>query len=243
MRPINTLFLTSLIIGLYGWHHSAKAQPAVLDPDLEVRTVVTGLNQPTTMAFIGSDDLLMLEKATGKVQRVTNGTIQSTSLDLAVNFASERGLLGIALHPRFKRNGFVYLYWTESTTGADTDVLAETPLLGNRVDRFVWNGGTLAFDKNIINLRALQPAFPAEPTPAAGRGNHNGGVIAFEARQRDDDHEDDENTDDDTDAAKLYIAIGDVGRRGVDAEPSVRADALLPRDNHTRRSVWRSGAR
>ena len=48
------------------------------------------------------------------------------------------------------------MYWTESTTGADTNVLSETPLLGNRVDRYVWNGSTLTFDHNLIRLRAIQ---------------------------------------------------------------------------------------
>ena len=47
----------------------------------------------------------MLERATGKVQRIVNGALHSTPLDLAVNNASERGLLGIALHPRFPQNG------------------------------------------------------------------------------------------------------------------------------------------
>ena len=92
------------------------------------------------MAFIGTDDMLVLEKNTGQVQRVVDGVVQSTVLDLAVNFASERGLLGIALHPDFPTDPGVYLYWTESTTGADTDVLSETPLLGNRVDRLSGTG-------------------------------------------------------------------------------------------------------
>ena len=38
-----------------------------------------------------------------------------------MNSASERGLLGIALHPKFRRNGWVYLFWSESRTGADSD--------------------------------------------------------------------------------------------------------------------------
>jgi len=113
-----------------------NTSPTMLHPNLGVRAVVTGLTQPTTMAFIGENDLLVLEKGTGRVQRVVNGAIDSTVLDLAVNFGSERGLLGVALHPDFPSNPGVYLYWTESTTGADTNVLAETTLLGNRVDRY-----------------------------------------------------------------------------------------------------------
>jgi hypothetical protein len=41
-------------------------EPSVLDPNLTVRTVVSGLNQPTTMAFLGSDDFLVLEKPAEK---------------------------------------------------------------------------------------------------------------------------------------------------------------------------------
>ena len=170
--------------------------PTMLHPNLGVRPVVTGLTQPSTMAFIGDNDLLVLEKSTGRVQRVVNGAIDSTVLDLAVNFGSERGLLGVALHPDFPSDPGVYLYWTESTTPNDTNVLSETPLLGNRVDRYNWNGSTLSFDRNLIQLRALQPAFAAEPTPPQGRGNHDGGVLAFGPD------------------GKLYIFIGDVGRRG-----------------------------
>jgi glucose/arabinose dehydrogenase len=175
---------------------ASSAAACVVDPNLAVRTVVSGLDQPTTMAFLASNDFLVLEKATGKVQRVVNGAIHSTVLDLAVNSGSERGLLGIALHPNFPTNPGVYLYWTESTTGTDTTVLANTPLLGNRVDRFVWNGTTLTQTENIIKLRALQPPFEREPTPDLGRGNHDGGVIQFGPD------------------GKLYLYIGDVGRRG-----------------------------
>jgi glucose/arabinose dehydrogenase len=165
--------------------------PEVLPRGLAVRAVVSGLITPTAMAFLGVNDFLVLEKNTGRVQRVVDGAIQSTVLDLAVNFGSERGLLGIALHPDFPSNPGVYLYWTESTTGADTDVLSETPLLGNRVDRFEWNGSSLTQSGNIVRFRAIQQD-AAQPE----RGNHDGGVLAF-GRDR-----------------KLYVFVGDVGRRG-----------------------------
>jgi glucose/arabinose dehydrogenase len=188
----------TFLAALFGLPSMLNAQdtPSLVDPNLGVRTVIEGLDQPTSLAFLGPNDFFVLEKATGQVKRVVNGAVQSTVLDLAVNSGSERGLLGIALHPNFPATPHVYLYWTESTTGTDTTVLSETPLLGNRVDRFVWNGSTLTLDQNIIRLRALQPAFEREPTPAAGRGNHDGGVIKFGPD------------------GKLYIFIGDVGRRG-----------------------------
>src|SRR5712692_7196938 len=166
--------------------------PSMLDPNLSVKTVVSGLSQPTSMAFIGNNDFFVLEKNTGKVQRVTNGALQSTVLDLAVNSASERGLLGIALHPNFLFNGYVYLYWTESSTGVDSTTLADVALLGNRVDRYIWNGATLTFDRNLIKLRAYQ-ADANQPL----RGNHDGGVLRFGPD------------------GKLYILMGDNGRRGL----------------------------
>src|SRR5712692_9671464 len=86
--------------------------PCMLDPNLSVNTVVSGLTEPTGIAFLGPNDFLVLEKSTGRVLRITNGVSQGPVLTLAVNFASERGLLGIVLHPDFANNGFVYLYWT-----------------------------------------------------------------------------------------------------------------------------------
>jgi aldose sugar dehydrogenase len=205
----------------------SAATATVNDPVLAVRTVVGGLTQPIGMAFLEQNDFLITEKSTGQVKRVTDCAVTRTLLDLPVNSASERGLLGIALHPRFRQNGWIYLYWTESSTGADSTVFAEvgnpnsafapgTPQpFGNRVDRFVFDRrtGALTFDRNIVVLRAFQ-ADANQPE----RGNHNGGIIRF-AKSDDDRHR---RLSDffrhghrDREPEKLYVIIGDNGRRGV----------------------------
>src|SRR6266850_1873055 len=107
-------------------------------------------------------------------------------------------------------NGFVYLYWTESSTGTVNGDPPGVPLLGNRVDRFVWNGSMLTFDKNLIRLRAFQ-ADEGQPL----RGNHNGGRIVFEAKEKADERADkDQENENGTKKRKLFILIGDNGRRG-----------------------------
>ena len=77
--------------------------------------VITGLNVPTTMAFVGDDEILVLEKNTGRVQHYLNGVFQGTAIDLDVSEIHERGLLGICVHPDFASNGFVYLYYSLAT--------------------------------------------------------------------------------------------------------------------------------
>jgi aldose sugar dehydrogenase len=201
------------------------AAPSVVDPDLAVRTVVGGLTTPSTMAFLGPKDFLVLEKNTGRVKRVVNGVVTGIPLDLSVNSASERGLLGIALHPRFPADRGVYLFWScRSTTPFDADPfrpeetrcsddplamfgqpdatdLLSVPLLGNRVDRFEWTGSALVYDHNLIMLRSFQHDGAPDP-PGQGdaaqpaRANHDGGVLAFGPDR------------------KLYAAVGDLGRRG-----------------------------
>ena len=211
---------------------AGSSGPTILVPNLGVRPAATGLITPIGLAFLPDDRWLVLEKNTGKVLVVSEGAVQGTAIDLAVNNTSERGLLGIALHPNFTSNGYVYLFWsckaprppsenpffptlTECADtpelGADTDPsplptnpdLLAAPLLGNRVDRFVWDPSTstLAFDLNLIKLRSFQndgAPLPEGQGDAAQppRGNHDGGIIRFGPD------------------GKLYVMFGDAGRRG-----------------------------
>ena len=50
----------------------------------------------------------------------------------------------------------MYLFWSESNTGADSNSSTAMDVLANRVDRFRWDGSTLTFDRPIIRFRAFQ---------------------------------------------------------------------------------------
>jgi aldose sugar dehydrogenase len=152
----------------------AHAQ-TVTDPNWTVTPLFTNgtLAQPTTMGFIGNNDFLVLEKGTGQVKRVTNGVLAASPvLDLPVNSSSERGLLGIAVHPNFGKvgqanNDKVYLYYSRSTNSTDTGGWLE-----NRLSRFTWNGSALTGETPLATFGTAADGQSQGP-------NHDGGPIAF----------------------------------------------------------------
>ena len=106
-----------------------KAQ--IRDDNFKIEEFVTGLKQPTQMAFIGND-LLVLEKNTGKVRLVREGILQPEPvLDVEVGANNESGLLGISIV-----DSSVYLYFTEAEKdGGQT--------FANNIYRYTWDDNTL----------------------------------------------------------------------------------------------------
>ncbi|MCS6918280.1 MAG: PQQ-dependent sugar dehydrogenase, partial [Fimbriimonadales bacterium] len=159
------------LIGL-GLAGSLSAQ-TLSDTNLTYDTVVSSnLSFPTALEFLDPADptrFFVIEKNSGRVKLVQNGVVTSTVLDLPVNNASERGLLGIALHPDFANNGFVYLYYTRSSATGDSSNQAQWT--DNRVERYRWNGSALVDPVLIV-------AFPSDASQNNGP-NHDGGVILF----------------------------------------------------------------
>jgi len=94
------LTLLSIIVMQVLFLNPSYSEPIIFDRNLEAELVASDLDHPTSMAFIGENDILVLEKNNGKVQRIINGEKQETPI-LDVNVANEyeRGLLGIATYP------------------------------------------------------------------------------------------------------------------------------------------------
>ena len=134
------------------------AEPIIYDDDYMVEKFATGLQYPTTMYFVG-DDILVLEKNTGKVIRISdNGVLYNEpALDVPVIFSGESGLLGIAF-----ASNHIYLYFTESLSGFDKH---DRENARNAVYQYDWNGEKLT---NPILIKEL---------PGHLSSIHHGGVI------------------------------------------------------------------
>jgi len=190
--------LLLLALGLASRIDQSVGAPSLLDPSLQVNSVIeTGLTRPIAIAFLGPNDFLVAEKASGRIKRVVNGAVAATTLDLPVNFGADRGLLSMTLSPNFAVDRAVYLFWTESNIGVDSQVLTNVNMLGHRVDRFTWDATSqqLVFAQTLLRLRAFQADSNSVAVPY--RGDHNGGPLRFGPD------------------GKLYVYAGDGGRRSA----------------------------
>lgn len=148
-----------------------KSEDQVLTPEAVANlpvgftesAVVTGLVQPTAMEFASDRRLFVAEKS-GTLRVIKNDQLlASPFLTVSVNAVSERGLLGVAFDPDYQNNGFVYVYYTRSSSP-----------IKNRVSRFTTsssNSDVAVSGSEIILVDNI-------PSDA---GNHNAGAIHFGA--------------------------------------------------------------
>lgn len=143
---------------------SENGDPQLADSHLKVEEVAGGLDTPTTMAFLGPNDILVLEKDKGTVQRVVNGKIFGDPL-LDVNVANsvERCMCGIAISKHDSMT-YVFLYYTEINGKDGEDRQGKEPS-ANRLYRYELLGNKLVDPLLLLDL-------PANPGP-----RHNGGAI------------------------------------------------------------------
>ena len=185
----------------YAVASTSPSGPTVNDPALKVQIVFPIAGKGTTsMAFLAPNDILVLNKNTGKINRIVNGKLLPKSvLDVAVANKIERGLLGIAVAPNLTPDGkrYVYLYYTQSgSSNVDGDEFRGlAPPKGNMVYRYEFSNGKL-----INPLQLLQ--LPANPG-VTGRPDHNGGKLSIGPD------------------GNVYTVIGEVGGHETQAENNI----------------------
>jgi len=126
---------------------------------IRAREVVGGLNQPVAFTFGPGRKVWYVEKETGRVRihDLDTGADRLFARIPGVNGDGERGMLGIALHPRYPAKALVYVYATRSADGR----------LSNQILRYRDDHGSG------VNRTVLFTSV------AGGSPYHNGGRIAF----------------------------------------------------------------
>ena len=134
------------------------APASALPRGSRVRTYQGNLSSPIDMAWVrGTNKIFFTEKNTGRI-RVMKGRrlLGRPCRTLPVTSSGERGLLGISLHPNFKKTKFLYVYWTDSSP------------LQNKVTRF-----------KVRNNRCRRATTIVGGLRADSSGYHNGGQLEF----------------------------------------------------------------
>jgi glucose/arabinose dehydrogenase len=130
-------------------------------------SLVDGLVSPVEMSHAGDERIFILEQP-GKVRLIKNGQlVQQPFLDVSEKVISgigytERGLLGIAFHPKYKENGRFFIYYssTSKVKGSDhKSVISEFKMSANP-------------DQALPNEKIIMTFEQPE-------SNHNGGKILF----------------------------------------------------------------
>ncbi len=130
------------------------------DPAGAARTkpelVMDHLASPTNMAIAPDGRIFFTEQETGDIRIIEEGRLRAEPFDhLDVVAGAETGLLGIALHPNFPDQPWVYVYYSDAADGR------------NRLIRILADGDTGTDRQNMIDGLTTE------------NGYHNGGDIVF----------------------------------------------------------------
>ncbi len=177
--------LLGLIAGLLLLLNRGSARPVDLSPDTPLRPLLTpdrtvaadiqitvdeiiasGFDKPiqVTHAGDGSGRLFVVEQ-TGRIKIIQGGTVLPTPfLDASglIACCGEQGLLGLAFHPDYADNGFLYLNFSRASDGAT--MIVRYQVSTGDPDR--------ADPGSAMTLLTVNQPY----------GNHNGGQLLFSPR-------------------------------------------------------------
>jgi aldose sugar dehydrogenase len=141
---------------------------AVVESEVQkfvVDTVVSGLKVPWGMAFLPNGDMLITERS-GTLHLFSKGKLSDPIHGLPPVMAfGQGGLLDLALHPDYEKNGWIYM----SYSGLNTE---SSKRIGNtHIIRFKLNG-TKMTDQQVI----------FKGVPDTDRGHHFGCKLEFDGK-------------------------------------------------------------
>lgn len=129
---------------------------SALPKNARVRTYVGNLNFPIDMAWQRGTKRVFFTEKGGKIRVINEGHLKKRACrTLDVDPDGEGGALGIALHPDFEKNHFLYVYWTKRSPKED------------RVTRFTVRRNRCRDPKNIVTGLEVNGLY------------HHGGQIEF----------------------------------------------------------------
>jgi glucose/arabinose dehydrogenase len=197
LRPCVPRFVAALAL-VTGSLVPASAQTVMRSAlhDYRVVTVVDGLVQPWSMAWLPNGDMLVTERP-GRLRIVRGGTLLPNAVDGVppVLYAGQGGLLEVAPHPAFATNRLLYISYAKPNADGKTGV---TALIRGRFenDRLTGveqlfesvskgrghYGGKIAFDGRghvFLSLgdRQVPPEGDLEKHPAQDLSNHHGVIV------------------------------------------------------------------
>ncbi|MEV5768089.1 PQQ-dependent sugar dehydrogenase [Micromonospora sp. NPDC052213] len=144
-------------------------------------TVATGLEAPWGLDFLPDGSALVTERNSGRVLRVRRGSApQQVAQISGVVAAGEAGLLGLAVSPRYRTDGFVYVYFTSGTDNRIvrfrlTAPQVQQPVLTGLARSGAHNGGRIAFGPDGLLYAGVGDA--GQPATAQDPSHRNGKIL------------------------------------------------------------------
>lgn len=171
------MLLAGLVCGELALGSGVAQAQARLEP------VAENLASPTNLAFAPDGRILFTEQQTGRVRALLNGRLDPRAIvRFDVVQGSETGLLGIALHPDFARQPWVYVYLSNASNGRNEIIRfrvdepatsQETVFEGLPTVNGYHNGGDMAFGPDdvlyVVTGEAHQPELAQDPSSVGGK--------------------------------------------------------------------------
>ncbi len=139
---ILTLLLFALGIGLMSCKKSNSSGEDLGDAEISSKVIASGLSHVWEMVYTPDDQLWFTERG-GKISRIN---IQSGEKTLLLNInglvaRGEGGLLGMAIHPQFPAQPYVYVVYNYSRSGVYTE----------KVVRFTYSNNSLTAEQVLLD--------------------------------------------------------------------------------------------